>query len=182
VRDGLAAVGGLLIHAIDMLDGGGHGSNGGDSDAGGKAGHSTTDKQPIYAAVQPEPIDLALLTAAVAADEAGAVVSFEGRVRDHDEGRQVVELHYSAHPNAGHILSEAVRNLVDSRPGIRAAAAHRLGDLKIGDLAFAVAVSAAHRGAAFGACADLVDEVKRVLPVWKLQRFDDGQEEWVNCA
>jgi molybdopterin synthase catalytic subunit len=58
---------------------------------------------------------------------------------------------------------------------------HRIGLLEIGDVALACAVSAAHRGAAFAACADLVDEVKRRLPIWKHQTFTDGTDEWVNC-
>ncbi|HEY4454064.1 MAG TPA: molybdenum cofactor biosynthesis protein MoaE, partial [Pseudonocardiaceae bacterium] len=67
------------------------------------------------------------------------------------------------------------------RPGIRAiAVSHRLGLLSIGDVALAAAVSADHRRAAFDVCSDLVDEVKRRLPVWKRQVFGDGEEEWVN--
>ena len=65
---------------------------------------------------------------------------------------------------------------------IAAASLHRVGDLALGDLAFGAAVSAAHRGEAFAACAWLVDAVKDQLPVWKLQRFTDGTQEWVNCA
>ena len=66
-------------------------------------------------------------------------------------------------------------------PGVRGlAVSHRLGPLRIGDVALAVAVAGEHRGEAFAACAELVDEVKRVLPVWKRQEYDDGAEEWVN--
>ena len=62
-----------------------------------------------------------------------------------------------------------------------AAARHRVGPLRIGDLAFFVAVAAAHRGAAFDACARLVDEAKELLLIWKHQTFADGTSEWVNC-
>ena len=61
------------------------------------------------------------------------------------------------------------------------AVSHRVGPLAVGDVAFAVAVAAPHRGPAFTTCAQLVDEVKRDLPVWKRQEFGDGSEEWVNC-
>ncbi len=174
VRDGLAAVGGLLGHAIAMIDGSGHG------------GHGTTEtpaaERQWRADVAEEPIDMAALTAVVAAHDAGAVVTFEGRVRNHDHGREVVELTYSAHPDASRVLVDVVQQAVAGQEEVRVAVAHRTGALRLGDLAFAVAVSAPHRAEAFTTCADVVDEVKRVLPVWKLQRFADGSEEWVNCA
>jgi len=110
------------------------------------------------------------------------VVVFEGRVRDHDHGRAVCSLKYEGHPEADLILREVVSQST-ALPGVIAAGAlHRVGELAIGDLAFVAAVSAAHRGEAFAACAWLVDAVKEQLPVWKLQRFVDGSEEWVNCA
>ncbi|MGB7980477.1 MAG: molybdenum cofactor biosynthesis protein MoaE, partial [Candidatus Nanopelagicales bacterium] len=126
------------------------------------------------------------LTEAEVADEvvtttAGAVVTFAGVVRDHDHGRVVTALHYEGHPDAGLILAEVVAQ-AQGRPGVLGAAArHRVGDLAIGDMAFVVAVSAAHRAAAFEACAWLVDEAKARLPIWKNQRFADGSDEWVNC-
>lgn len=176
VRDGLAAVGGLLTHALDMIDGGGHGRHGsGDHGQGSPQG-------PRKAAVQNEPLDPIALAKVVTADDAGAVVTFTGVVRNHDAGRDVTALEYSAHPQAEEALAGVVA-LAEQRPGVlAAAAAHRVGPLAIGDVAFVAVVSAAHRGTAFQACEWLVDEVKRVLPVWKLQRFADGTEEWVNSA
>lgn len=118
---------------------------------------------------------------AVADKRAGAVVSFAGVVRDHDGGRSVTELEYVGHPSAQDVLAEVAAEF-SARPGLHAVAvSHRVGMLTIGDVALACAVSASHRGEAFAACADLVDEVKRRLPIWKRQVFTDGQEEWVAC-
>ncbi len=67
-------------------------------------------------------------------------------------------------------------------PVVAVAVLHRVGPLQIGESALVAAVSAAHRQEAFAACADLIDETKRRLPVWKHQVFSDGTDEWVNCA
>jgi molybdopterin synthase catalytic subunit len=112
---------------------------------------------------------------------AGAVVTFAGVVRDHDHGRSVRELEYVGHPTAGAVVAEVVADVVARFEGVRAVAvSHRVGPLAIGDVALACAVSAEHRGEAFAVCSELVDEVKRRLPVWKRQVFTDGTDEWVN--
>ncbi|MCE6994185.1 molybdenum cofactor biosynthesis protein MoaE [Saccharothrix sp. S26] len=112
---------------------------------------------------------------------AGAVVTFAGVVRDHDHGRSVRELEYVGHPTAGAVVAEVVADVVGRFEGVRAVAvSHRVGPLAIGDVALACAVSAEHRGEAFAVCSELVDEVKRRLPVWKRQVFTDGTDEWVN--
>ena len=82
------------------------------------------------------------------------------------------------------MLDEVVAEVVAAAgAGIRAVAvSHRVGDLRVGDVAFVVAVAADHRGQAFGLCAELVDEVKARLPVWKHQMFADGTDEWVGSA
>jgi molybdopterin synthase catalytic subunit len=135
----------------------------------------------MISTVTAEPLDVAAHERAVAHSGAGAVVSFAGVVRDHDSGRGVRELEYEAHPSAGQILAEVAAEIA-ARPEVYAVAvSHRIGQLEIGDVALAAAVSTAHRAAAFAACADLVDEVKARLPVWKRQVFADGTEEWVNC-
>ncbi|MBI3213323.1 MAG: molybdenum cofactor biosynthesis protein MoaE [Mycobacterium sp.] len=114
---------------------------------------------------------------------AGAVVGFAGVVRNHDGGRDVVRLEYSAHPTAEQTLAEVLDEIAASAPGVRAiAASHRIGVLQIGDAALVAAVAADHRGAAFETCARLVDAVKDRLPVWKHQFFADGTDEWVNSA
>ncbi|MEU4741231.1 molybdenum cofactor biosynthesis protein MoaE [Actinosynnema sp. NPDC023658] len=112
---------------------------------------------------------------------AGAVVTFAGVVRDHDHGRSVRALEYVGHPTAGAVVAEVVADVVSRFDGVRAVAvSHRVGPLAIGDVALACAVSAEHRGEAFAVCSELVDEVKRRLPVWKRQVFTDGTDEWVN--
>jgi molybdopterin synthase catalytic subunit len=119
----------------------------------------------------------------VTGDAAGAVVGFAGVVRNHDGGREVVRLEYSAHPHAEQVLFEALAEVAAAAPGVRAiAASHRIGPLQIGEAALVVAVAADHRAAAFEICARLVDTIKERLPVWKHQFFADGSDEWVNCA
>jgi molybdopterin synthase catalytic subunit len=127
------------------------------------------------------PLDVAEHEAAVGAAEAGAVVSFSGTVRNHDHGRGVLRLSYEGHPSAGDLLREVAEEIA-ARSGVRGVVvSHRIGDLEIGDPALVAAVAAEHRKEAFDACADLVDEVKARLPIWKHQFFDDGTDEWVNC-
>lgn len=172
VRDGIAAVGGLLAHAAAIAAGAGH-----DRPTPGAGEPAGKDDAAI---VGPDAITAAELAAVVARDDAGAVVTFAGTVRDHDAGREVVALHYEAHPDAGRVLAEVLEQ-ARSRPGVLdATAAHRTGELRVGDVAFVAAVSAAHRREAFDACAWLVDEAKARLPIWKHQHFADGTDEWVN--
>jgi molybdopterin synthase catalytic subunit len=138
---------------------------------------------PIVAtAVTAEPLDLAAHEAAVRVPEAGAVVSFAGIVRNHDGGRPVTRLVYEAHPTAAAVLADVTAEIAKDPAVYAIAVSHRIGDLGIGDIALAAAISTAHRGDAFTLCARLVDEVKARLPVWKHQLFDDGSDEWVNSA
>ncbi|MEU6205576.1 molybdenum cofactor biosynthesis protein MoaE [Micromonospora musae] len=132
-------------------------------------------------AVTDQPLDLAAHEAAVADPRAGAVVSFQGVVRDHDHGRAVTSLEYEGHPSAERILREVAAEVAADPEVYAVAVSHRIGALAIGDAALVAAVSTAHRAAAFAACARLVDEVKARLPIWKHQVFADGTEEWVNC-
>ncbi|MCG5431154.1 molybdenum cofactor biosynthesis protein MoaE [Mycobacterium sp. MYCO198283] len=137
----------------------------------------------LRAELTDEPIDLASHEELVAHVSAGAVVGFAGVVRDHDGGRPVRRLEYSAHPTAQQTLADVVAEVAAQADGVRAvAASHRVGSLRLGDAALVVAVAADHRGAAFTTCARLVDAVKERLPVWKHQFFADGTDEWVNSA
>ncbi|MCZ0856812.1 molybdenum cofactor biosynthesis protein MoaE [Actinomyces israelii] len=136
----------------------------------------------MRAGLASEPVSAAELAAAVEDRAAGAVVTFDGMVRDHDRGRGVNGIVYSAHPSAEEVVAR-IAHEVAGRPGLRAlAVVHRVGDLGIGETALGVAVSADHRAAAFEAARDIVEEVKRRLPVWKHQIFDDGTREWSNTA
>jgi len=128
------------------------------------------------------PLDTEAHAALVADASAGAVVTFAGVVRDHDGGRPVRELEYSAHPTAAGVLAAVTGEVALRCERVRAiAVSHRVGRLEIGDVALACAVSADHRREAFEACAELVDELKHRLPIWKRQLFADGTIEWVNC-
>jgi len=128
------------------------------------------------------PIAVEDLRALAADASAGAVVTFSGDVRDHDHGRSVERLEYEGHPSATAVIAAVAAEVAARHDVIAIAVAHRIGPLQVGDAALVAAVSAAHRGEAFQACADLVDEVKHRLPVWKHQVFSDGSDEWVNCA
>jgi molybdopterin synthase catalytic subunit len=132
------------------------------------------------AAVGEAALDVAAHERAVASDHAGAVVTFAGVVRDHDGGRPVAALTYEAHPDADRIMGEiAARVAASSDHDVRVAVTHRVGDLAIGDAALVAVVAAAHRAQAFAVCAELVEEIKASLPVWKRQVFTDGSHEWV---
>lgn len=130
-------------------------------------------------AVRDEPLSVDEVLAAVRTPEAGAAVVFVGMVRDHDEGRDVTALDYSAHPTVEAQLREVAVEVAESHQVLALAAVHRVGSLEIGDLAVVVAVATAHRGEAFAAGKLLIDELKARVPIWKHQRFTDGSEEWV---
>jgi molybdopterin synthase catalytic subunit len=137
----------------------------------------------LRARVTEDPVELAEHEALVAHAAAGAVVGFAGVIRDHDAGRDVIRLEYSAHPSAEKTLAEIASEIAKDRAGVRAiAVSHRVGTLQIGDAALVAAVAADHRRAAFDTCARLVDTVKARLPVWKHQFFADGSDEWVGSA
>lgn len=137
----------------------------------------------LRAALTEGPILLTEHEELVSNESAGAVVGFAGVVRDHDGGRHVLRLEYSAHPLAEQTLAEVLAEVAAQAVGVRAiAASHRVGPLAIGDAALVAAVAADHRKAAFDTCALLVDAIKERLPVWKHQFFADGTEEWVNSA
>ncbi|NYH79129.1 molybdenum cofactor synthesis domain-containing protein [Actinopolyspora biskrensis] len=190
VRDGLGVLDGVLEHALDQVRGGDHRRAGdpapetavsaadGDAAETGSSGAAAVSR----AAMKEEHIDVPLLEREVGHSAAGAVVTFAGAVRDHDGGRGVRELEYTSHPSAAEVIREVAADVASRSDGVRALAVeHRTGVLRIGDVALGCAVSAEHRKQGFDACSELVDEVKRRLPVWKRQVFEDGQEEWVNC-
>lgn len=139
--------------------------------------------QVLRATVGEEPLDVEEHARLVDDVAAGAVVTFAGVVRDHDGGKSVTGLNYSAHPTAAALVAEIAADVAARSTGVRAiAVSHRVGPLGIGDVALACAVAADHRAEAFSTCALLVDEVKARLPVWKHQEFADGSDEWVNSA
>jgi molybdopterin synthase catalytic subunit len=126
-------------------------------------------------------IDVAPLRAELLRAEAGAFASFEGWVRDHNDGRAVLGLRYEAY--AALAESEGMRIVDEAMARFDVAAAqcvHRIGDLAIGDLAVWTGVSAAHRGAAFDACRFIIDEVKARVPIWKRERYVEGDAGWLH--
>ena len=182
VRDGVALLVGLIPHALDQIAGGDHRLAGGPTESEPSADLSRPVSGLRFTSVSDRPLDVEAHERSVALRSAGAHVLFLGVVRDHDHGRSVVELEYEGHPGAGDVLA-AVAADVAARPGVEAVAvSHRVGRLAVGEVALVAAVSAAHRGEAFEACAELVDEVKRRVPIWKRQVFADGSDEWVSCA
>ena len=136
----------------------------------------------VYAVVTDAPVHIQELSKLVANPHSGAVVTFCGDVRDNDGGKEVASLLYEIHPSAPEQIKLITESIIGRFEIEKVAVAHRFGQISIGETAFAVAVSAAHRQAAFDACAAIVDEVKAKLPIWKHQKFTDGSDEWVNCA
>jgi molybdopterin synthase catalytic subunit len=127
-------------------------------------------------------ISLPLFIAQVESSLAGAVATFSGNVRSLDHGKQVVRLSYEIHPSTEQVLKEVVHDVAGRHDLIAVAVAHRYGEIAIGESALIVAISAVHRGDAFIACSAMVDKIKAQMPIWKHQVFEDGTDEWVNCA
>lgn len=127
------------------------------------------------------PLDVAAHQAAVTHPGAGASVVFCGVVRESDHGRTVVELEYQGHPSAEQVLCEIAAEIAAEDDVLGLAVSHRVGVLRVGDVALVAAVATGHRREAFEACSRLVEQVKHRLPIWKRQVFDDGTDEWVNC-
>jgi molybdopterin synthase catalytic subunit len=113
---------------------------------------------------------------------AGGFASFEGWVRNFNEGREVTRLEYEAFrelalTEGGRILAEAAVRF----PIKHALCIHRVGSLDLSDMAVWVGVSSAHRGEAFDACRFIIDEVKHRVPIWKKEHYRGGDSGWVNC-
>lgn len=128
------------------------------------------------------PIDVAALRGALGDPGAGAVVIFEGRVRNRNEGRSVESLEYEAFAELAEMEGNRVLEEAQSRYDILGVhAVHRVGHLAIGDTAVWVGATAPHRDAAFKACQYVIDELKHRLPIWKKEHYTDGDAQWVNC-
>lgn len=129
------------------------------------------------------PLDPSALQRALADPRAGACVTFEGWVRNRNEGQPVLSLEYEAY--APLAVSEGEKILAEARTKfslVAAACVHRTGHLQLGDLAVWVGVTAEHRGAAFEACRYIIDEAKARLPIWKKEHYASGATAWINCA
>lgn len=137
-----------------------------------------SQEKPLVA-ISEEPLSVDAVLEAVRHPRVGGVVTFLGVVRDHDGGKDVGRLDYSAHPTAVEAMERLVRATLDREGVVTAAAVHRQGRLDVGDLAVVLAVGAEHRAEAFEACRALIDDLKAQVPIWKHQVFGDGSDEWV---
>jgi molybdopterin synthase catalytic subunit len=125
------------------------------------------------------PIEVEPLLASVESDTTGAVAIFLGRVRNHAEGRTVTGMMYEAYaPMAEKEMERIAHELRQRWPVEKISVVHRVGELSIGEVSVAIAVCSAHRQQAFEACKYAIDELKRRVPIWKKERFEDGSA-WV---
>lgn len=128
-----------------------------------------------------EPIGVQAVNDLVKRPSDGAVVTFDGIVRDNFDGRSVRSLEYEAYAEMAEKkmaeIGAEVRNKFDVG---EIAMIHRLGALEIGESSIVIAVAAPHRHAAFEACAYAMDRVKEEVPIWKKEFFEDGDAHWVN--
>jgi molybdopterin synthase catalytic subunit len=124
-------------------------------------------------------IELGALIAQVESPARGGVACFIGLVRNHQGGRQVQRLEYSAYEAMAEAECARIVAEAEDRSDCAVALAHRIGSLEVGDTAVAIAAASAHREAAFAACRYVIEEVKRRVPIWKREFFADGAVEWV---
>ena len=130
----------------------------------------------------PEPLDMDTLAALVGADGDGAVVTFAGLVRDHNQGRRVQFLEYEAYePLAVRALQRIVDEAQGLWPSARVATHHRIGRLEIGEASIVIAAASPHRADAFAACRYTIERVKQIVPIWKHEHFEGG-DVWLEGA
>ena len=157
--------------------------------------HSGPTEANPYAGRPLEPLDSTVLEALLTEDPLepllaaakeltmtpamGALVVFDGIVRNHDQGEAVAALAYSAHPQAADYLQGVLQSVAEQIPGVRLWAAHRVGPIPIGQSALTILTAAAHRGTAFTACSLAADRIKAEVPIWKEQELADGSVQWV---
>jgi molybdopterin synthase catalytic subunit len=139
------------------------------------------DRTPARFELADAAFEIAPLRAGLLHAGAGAYASFEGWVRDHNDGRPVSGLHYEAYPTLATREGQRIAEEAMARFAITGVhCVHRTGELAIGDLAVWVGVGAAHRDAAFAACRFVIDEVKAHVPIWKRERYRDGERQWLH--
>jgi molybdopterin synthase catalytic subunit len=128
------------------------------------------------------PLRLDEVVAEVASEATGGVVTFTGIVRRESRGKRILRLEYEAYePMAEKKLDEIVRAVEAEVPGARVAVRHRLGTLVVGETAVVIAAAAAHRAEAFTACREIIERLKKDVPIWKKEIAEDG-EEWVGLG
>ncbi len=129
------------------------------------------------------PIEPAALLAEVADASHGATSLFVGTVRSTNEGREVNGIEYKAYEAMAVAEMNRILDEVNSLyPGVRSAAVHRVGHLKVGDTSVAIACAHAHRAQAIEACRHVIEDLKRRVPIWKREHYVDGTREWVGAS
>lgn len=127
------------------------------------------------------PVDAARLQRELEAAGVGAVVCFDGRVRNHNDGRAVTGLSYQAYVELAEAEGQRIVDEARARFAVeRIVCVHRVGDLALGEVAIWAGVSAGHRAAAFDACRYVVDQVKARVPIWKREHYAEGDSEWLH--
>lgn len=127
------------------------------------------------------PIDVAALTAEVAAGSNGATILFIGTVRDVNDGRAVTGMEYSAYRGmAEREMTDIAREASEQFDTPAIVVEHRLGSLELGDASVVIAVAHPHRGAAYAASRYVIEQLKRRVPIWKREHYADGTREWVD--
>jgi molybdopterin synthase catalytic subunit len=134
----------------------------------------------VYSAVVSGTIDPSQLLARVGDDRDGAAILFLGVVRDHADGRPVRGMRYDAYSEmAESVLAEIAAEAAERLGTDRVAVVHRVGELAVGEVSVAIAVSSPHRAESFDASRYVIEEIKKRLPVWKKEHYADGDAEWV---
>jgi MoaE-MoaD fusion protein len=127
----------------------------------------------------PEPLSLDAVVREVQRDEAGAVASFLGTVRNRSRDRDVLYLEYEAYEGMAEVMmAELARELAERHDLLDVAIHHRVGRVEIGEPSVAIAVSSRHRAAALAACKEAIDTLKVTVPLWKKEVYEGG-EEWI---
>lgn len=149
--------------------------SGGKGTFGQKVDKKVQELRSQHCAIVHEPINLAEIRDGMAMAEDGAVVTFEGIVRNNSRGRRTLFLDYEAYEGMALNEMEKLAQEVLERFAIRdVRVVHRLGRLEIGEASIAIVVASAHRAAAFDACRWLIDTLKKTVPIWKKEHFEDG--------
>ncbi len=121
------------------------------------------------------PIDREAVLKFVGGSRAGSLVTFDGRVRDHSRGKEVISLFYAAYEKMAKCQMATIRRQAMAKwPGTEIGVVHRIGHLEIGETSIFIAVSSPHRRAGFEACRFVIDEIKEKVPIWKKEFYRDG--------
>ena len=133
--------------------------------------------------ISTSPLEALDLRGPLADEKAGGYVSFEGWVRDCNEGHEVISLEYEVYAELAEKEGSRILSEVAGKFGVRGARCfHRVGHLNLGEMAVGVGVTAVHRDNAFLACRYIIDEVKKRVPIWKKEHYQSGDSGWVGSS